>query len=101
MLETGFFDRKWKFHDQSKVIDMNTLPHKQNIRDTGKCIQMVALEGKVQEIMSTSTISTITYHGDGSKKQGDRPISVQGITVGGICRTLPTLPISSESRQRS
>ena len=49
------FNRKWKFHDQSELIDLDTLPHKRNIRETGKCIQMVALEGIVQEIMSTDT----------------------------------------------
>ena len=40
----------------------------------------------------------ITYHSDGSKKQGVGGYSVQGVTINGKYRPFPTLPIARESR---
>ena len=49
--------------------------------------------------MDSDSECVISYHDDGSRKQGIGGYSVQGITINGIFRPLPTLPIASESRE--
>jgi len=93
------FDRKWKYHDETNNIDLNTLPHSSNIREAGKRIEALALDEIVKEVMNSDELAVVTYCDDGSKKQGAGSFSVQGITVNGIYRSLPTLNITSESRK--
>ena len=93
------FGRKWKHHDEPEVIDLDTLPDPRNVRQAGKSIEAMALDEIVKEVMTSSEQVSVTYSEDGSKKQGAGSFSVQGITINGKYRALPTLKISSESRQ--
>ena len=49
--------------------------------------------------MNSEENVVVTYSDDGSKKQGTGSFSVQGITVNGKYRSLPTMSIASESRR--
>ena len=51
----------------------------------------------VELIVGEETV--ISYHDDGSKKQGVEGYSVQGITINKKYRALPTLPIAAERRE--
>ena len=92
------FGRSWQFHSESDTINLDTLPHAKNVRDVGKSIEAMALHEIVKDIMASSQQVTVTYADDGSRKQGAGSFSVQGIHINGIYRALPTLPISSETR---
>ena len=92
------FGRTWKMHNESNVIDLDTLPHYKNVKQAGKCIETLAIDEIVKEIMGSHEKTVVTYSDDGSKKQGAGSFSVQGITVNGVYRSLPTLSIASESR---
>lgn len=59
----------------------------------------MALDEVVKEIMNSDEKVVVTYSDDGSKKQGAGSFSVQGITVNGKYRSLPTMSIASEPRQ--
>ncbi|KAL4236509.1 hypothetical protein ACF0H5_004895 [Mactra antiquata] len=59
----------------------------------------MAIDEIVKEIMSSDQNTVVTYHDDGSKKQGSGSFSVQGMTVNGKYRSLLTFPIASESRR--
>ena len=100
VIETAniMFDRNWKYHLDSKVIDLDTAPGKKEIRTAGKSILWLTLSEIVDEMMEGSD-AVITYHEDGSKKKGVGSFSVQGVTIDGKYRAFPTLPISSESRE--
>jgi len=94
------FGREWKLHSESEeVIDMDTLPQSSNIRMVGKSIEEMALDQIVKEIMNSEQKTVLTYHDDGSKKQGVGSFSVQGFTINGKFRPLPTFPIASQSRK--
>ena len=96
----GLFDCEWKYHNEGSDLDLDTLPHSKNIREAGKAQTVLALSSIVDAIMeSGDTKSVISYHDDGSKKQGVGSYSVQGVTINGVFRPLPTLPIASESRE--
>ena len=93
------FDCSWKYHDEDKdIIDLDTAPHSKNIREAGKASTILALASIVDEIMDSGT-AVVSYHDDGSKKQGIGAYSVQRVTINDKFRPLPTLPISSESRE--
>jgi hypothetical protein len=65
------FARKWKFfHEDSSEIDFDTVPDYRNNRREGNLIELLTLSEIVHEIMSSNDNSSITYHDDGSKKQG-------------------------------
>jgi len=49
--------------------------------------------------MNSDQKTVVTYHNDGAKKQGTGSFSVQGLTINGKYRSLPTFPIASESRR--
>lgn len=93
------FGRAWKFHDEPQVIDLDTVPESSNLRQAGKCLEVLALDEIVKEIMNSDEKVVVTYSDDGSKKQGAGAFSVQGITVNGKYRSLPTMSIASESRE--
>ena len=92
------FGRNWKAHDEPEIIDLDTLPESKSIRDAGKSIEVMALNEIVKEIMNSDEQVVVTYSDDGSKNQGAGSFSVQGITVNGTYRALPTMSIASESR---
>ena len=94
----NMFGRSWKLHDESEVIDLDTLPQASNIRQAGKSIEALALDEIVKEIMDSNEKTVVTYSDDGSKKQGAGSFSVQGVTVNGKYRSLPTMKVASESR---
>ena len=93
------FARKWKFHSESDSIDLDTLPAQKNVRMVGKSLEVLALAEIVNEIVNSDENTVVTYSDDGSKKQGVGSFSVQGLTVNGVYRALPTLQIASESRE--
>ena len=92
------FGTKWKFHDETEIIDLDTLPAQKNTREVGKSLEVLALCEIVKEIMNSHANTVVTYSDDGSKKQGVGSFSVQGLTVNGVYRALPTLQIASESK---
>lgn len=93
------FGRAWKPHDEPAAVDLDTLPESSNVRHAGKSIEALALDEIVKEIMERSEQVVVTYSDDGSRKQGAGSLSVQGITVNGKYRSLPTMTIASESRK--
>jgi len=94
------FGRKWKLHHESESeIDRDTLPDKRNVKQAGRSLEALALHEIVKQMMDSDEKSVVTYADDGSKKQGAGSFSVQGVTINGIFRPLPTLPIASETRE--
>ena len=102
VVEVGnyLFDRKWKYQDtDTDTYDMDTVPHKSHNRAMGKAIEAFTLAKISEKIISSDQSVTITYHDDGSKKQGAGSFSVQGASINGQFYPFPTLNISSETRQ--
>ncbi|XP_041367072.1 uncharacterized protein LOC121381784 [Gigantopelta aegis] len=60
------FGRKWKFHDESDNIDLDTLPALKNVREVGKSIEALALDEIVKEIMISDEQTVVNYSDDGS-----------------------------------
>ena len=52
----------------------------------------------VEEIMNNDTKPCVVYSNDGSGQSGVGNYVVQSLTINGVQRTLPTLPIVSESK---
>ena len=75
-------------------MDLDTLQERRNVRHREKCIEALALHQNVNEIMDIDEKLVVTYADNGSRKQEAGSFSVQG-----IFRTLPTLPVVSESRR--
>ena len=95
----GMFNCGWKYHtEDDDVVDLDTVPHIKRIREAGQAITVLTLSAIVDEMMKPGADNVICYHDDGSKKQGVGSYSVQGVTINGKFRALPTLPIASESR---
>ena len=95
----GLFGRSWKTHSQDEtVIDLDTAPHVKQVRETGQALTALCLSQIVEEMMDDGG-GIITYHDDGSRTQGVGGYSVQGITINGKFRPLPTLPVASECRE--
>ena len=93
------FGRSWKLHDEdAEVIDLNTAPSMKAVRQTGKAVEALTLKCIVEEMMTSDDV-VITYHDDGSAKKSVGHFSVQGLTINGVFRALPTLPVASESRK--
>ena len=94
------FNLKWKrFDDNKEVIDLDTVPDMKNIREYGKAREALALACVVEKIMTSDEKVVVTYHDDGSKKQGAGSFSVQGVTIEGKFHQFPTLALSSETRE--
>lgn len=101
VVEVGnkMFGRDFKYHKEHAKIDLDTLPAPSCVRLAAKSIEAQALDRIVNEIMSAKEKGkVITYSDDGSKKQGVGSFMVQGVTIDGKYRALPTLPISTESK---
>ena len=95
----NLFDLPWKFFDSDKeCIDLDTAPCSSNNRREGRIRELFTLAEVVKKIMNTDGKASITYHDDGSKKQGTGAFSVQGISINGVYYPLPTLSIAAESR---
>lgn len=94
------FNIEWlKFEEDTDKITLDTVPHKKRNIEVGKALEALALAQIVGKIMENDENSTITYHDDGSKKQGAGSFSVQGITISGNYYPFPTMPIASETRK--
>ena len=65
----------------------------------GKALEAFTLAKIADKILCSDQSVTITYHDDGSKKQGVGSYSVQGASINGEFLPFPTLNISSETRQ--
>ena len=101
VVEVGnyLFDREWKYQDsESDTIDLDTVPAKPTNRAMGKALEAFTLAKIAEKILSTDQSVTITYHDDGSKKQGAGSYSVQGASINGEYYPFPTVNISSETR---
>ena len=51
--------------------------------------------------MNSDETMVVTYHDNGSKKQGTGSFSVQGLTINGKFRALPAMQIASESQKNT
>ena len=93
------FRLPWKFFDADKnVIDLDTAPSSVNNRREARVRELFVLAEIADKVMNSDDKSTITYHDDGSRKQGTGSFSVQGISVDRRYHPLPTLSIARETR---
>ena len=94
------FNIIWKrFDDDKEKVDLDTVPDKRRIREVGRAREALALHCLVDKIMDSDNKTTITYHDDGSKKQGAGSFSVQGASIDGKFYPFPTLCLASETRE--
>jgi hypothetical protein len=100
IVEVGnsLFGRKFKLAKEAEHIDIDTMPDPHCVRKTGDAITAMTLAEVAKEVIESDGNSNIVYSDDGSKKQGAGSFIVQGITVNGKHRPLPTLSIDTESR---
>ena len=93
------FHLPWKFFDSDKdVIDLDTAPSTVNNRREARVRELFVLGQIAEKVMKSDKNSTVTYHDDGSRKQGTGAFSVQGISVDRQYHPLPTLSIARETR---
>ena len=93
------FGRSWCFHDEGEKITVNTVPQASAARRVGKGLEVFTIAKLCEKILGSDDKKvTVTYHDDGSRTQGAGSYSVQGISLQGEFYPLPTLPISSETR---
>ena len=90
------FGGNWKFHNEENIINKDTAPSIRSVTESGKAFEALALKCIVDEMMSSESV-VITYHDDSSKKKGTGSFSVQGLTINGKFRALPSIAISSET----
>ena len=68
----SMFGRNWKFQKKGKekaeLVDMDTAPFQKQIRESGKCIEALALKEIADEIAKGDDV-VVTWHDDGSKKK--------------------------------
>ena len=94
------FNLTWKTSDEDEnVIDLDTVPHNFCLRKEGKAREVLALKLIVDKIIESSDKSTITFHDDGSRKQGAGKFSVQGVSIDGKHYHFPTLSLAQETRE--
>ena len=61
----------WKTaNEDENVVDLDTVPQNFCLRKEGKAREVLALKLIVDKIMDSAETSTITFHDDGSRKQG-------------------------------
>ena len=93
------FHLPWKFFDSDKdVIDLDTAPSTVNNRREARVCELVVLGNIAEKVMRSDINSAVTYHDDGSRKQGTGSFSVQGISIDRHYHPLPTLSIARETR---
>ena len=94
------FGLNWNFHEEGEKISVDTVPQASTARRVGKGIEVFTLAKLCEKILSSDEKKvTVTYHDDGSRSQGAGSYSVQGISLEKEFFPLPTLSISSETRQ--
>ena len=94
------FGLNWNFHEEGEKISVDTVPQATTARRVGKGIEVFTLAKLCEKILSSDEKKvTVTYHDDGSRSQGAGSYSVQGISLEKEFFPLPTLSISSETRQ--
>ena len=77
-------------------FDYDTAPSMTQIHVTGKAIEVLAIKCIAEAIMENDQ-AVITYHDDSSKKKLVGSFMVQGVTIKGVFRAFPTLPIATEN----
>ena len=95
------FNRNWKAHDESEVIDINTVPNKRNIREANKLIEAHSLSLVVDELQARKEEGRMVTHAmDSTTKKGVGQFAVAGIHIGQeSCFPLPVLPIHGETTE--
>ena len=91
------FGLAWKRFEEGEEITVNTVPDKRMNRKMGRALEAFTLS-EIVNIMMEDEETTVTYHDDGSRSKGTGGYSVQGLTIKGNFYPLPTLAISSETR---
>ena len=91
------FGLDWKLFEEGDEITVNTVPDKRMNRRMAKALEASTLS-EIVALMMDEESTTVTYHDDGSRSQGTGGYSVQGVTIKGHFYALPTLTISSETR---
>ena len=91
------FGRKWKPYCANEKIDNHSLPSMSNARRTERYAEAQVLNSVVEEMMSSES-PCVVYSNDGSSQNGTGKYVVQSFTINGIQRTLPTLPVCTESK---
>ena len=89
------FGRNWKEYYPNQSIDNNSLPCLSNLRRTERYAEALVLCPVVEEIVRNDAKSCVVYSSDGSGQSGVGNYVVQSLTINGVQRTLPTLPIIS------
>ena len=97
-IANSLFGRKWKPFCPNQDIDNNSLPSMSNTRRTEKYAEAQVLNSIAEEMM-TSDSPCVVYSNDGSSQNRTGSYVVQSFTINGKQRTLPTLPICSESKE--
>ena len=95
----NMFGMKWKKFDEEDEITIDTVPDKKMNRKMSKVFEAFTISKIVELMISEEEKTTVTYHDDGSRSQGAGAYSVQGLTIKGKFYPLPTLALSSETRQ--
>ena len=93
------FGLPWKRFEEGEEITIDTVPDKKMNRKMGRAIEAFTLSEVVNLMLDEEEQTTVTYHDDGSRSKGVGGYSVQGVTVKGKFFPLPTLAISSETRE--
>ena len=93
------FNLDWKRFDEGDEITIDTVPEKRMNRKMGKALEAFTLSQIVNLMLEEEGKTTVTYHDDGSRSKGVGGYSVQGVTVKKKFFPLPTLAISSETRE--
>ena len=71
----NLFGLPWKtFNANSNIIDLDTAPCSSNSRRETRVQELFSLASIVDKIMNSDDKSTISYHDDGSRSQGNNPM---------------------------
>ena len=89
----------WEFFDESDVITVDTVPDRKMNRKMNNAYEAFNLSEVVNLMLEDPEGTTVTYHDDGSRSKGVGGYSVQGVTIKDRFYALPTLSITSETRQ--
>ena len=93
------FSLDWRRFEEGEEITIDTVPDKKMNRKMGKALEAFTLSHIVESMLEQEEETTVTYHDDGSRSKGAGGYSVQGLTIQGKFFPLPTLAITSETRQ--
>ena len=93
------FSLDWRRFEEGEEITIDTVPDKKMNRKMGKALEAFTLSRIVEAMLEQEEETTVTYHDNGSRSKGAGGYSVQGFTIQGKFFPLPTLSITSETRQ--